>query len=37
MGITLSHEVKPHRSEATGGRSTAGRPGMRGGFKRRGR
>jgi len=42
MGIALSHEVKPHRPDAkggsvTGGRSTAGRPGMRGGFKRRGR
>jgi hypothetical protein len=35
MGIALSHEVKPARG--TSPRSTLGRPGMRGGFKRRGR
>jgi len=40
MGIALSHEVAPHRPEATapnrsGPRSTLGRPGMRGGFKPR--
>ncbi len=33
MGIGLSHEVKPARSE--GGRSKLGRPGMRGGFRSR--
>jgi excinuclease ABC subunit B len=42
MGIALSHEVAPHRPEANppsrgGPRSTLGRPGMRGGFKPRGR
>jgi len=37
MGIALSHEVKPLRPDTKGGRSTAGRPGMRGGFKRKGR
>ncbi len=42
MGIALSHEVAPHRPEATtpgrgGPRSTLGKPGMRGGFKPRGR
>jgi excinuclease ABC subunit B len=42
MGIALSHEVAPHRPEAnppdrSGPRSTLGRPGMRGGFKPRGR
>jgi excinuclease ABC subunit B len=42
MGIALSHEVAPHRPEASpenrgggGPRSTLGRPGMRGGFKPR--
>jgi hypothetical protein len=34
MGIALSHEVQPHRS---GPRSSGGKAGMRGGFKRRGR
>jgi excinuclease ABC subunit B len=42
MGIALSHEVAPHRPEATtpgrgGPRSTLGKPGMRGGWKPRGR
>jgi excinuclease ABC subunit B len=42
MGIALSHEVAPHRPDANppsrgGPRSTLGRPGMRGGFKPRGR
>jgi hypothetical protein len=36
MGIAAWHEVKPHR-EAPRGRSTLGKPGMRGGFKRKGR
>jgi len=42
MGIATWHEVKPDRTgkgspaEARG-RSTLGRPGMRGGFKRKGR
>jgi len=35
MGIALSHEVKPVRPESP--RSKLGRPGMRGGFKKRGR
>ncbi|HYC17170.1 MAG TPA: excinuclease ABC subunit UvrB [Pseudolabrys sp.] len=35
MGIALSHEVKPARPESP--RSKLGRPGMRGGFKKRGR
>ncbi|MSO67445.1 MAG: excinuclease ABC subunit UvrB [Pseudolabrys sp.] len=35
MGIALSHEVKPARSGSP--RSKLGRPGMRGGFKKRGR
>jgi excinuclease ABC subunit B len=35
MGIALSHEVKPARSGSP--RSKMGRPGMRGGFKKRGR
>ena len=34
MGIAITHEVAPSRA---GGRSTLGRPGMRGGFKKRGR
>ena len=33
MGIALGHEVKPARAGAP--RSKLGRPGMRGGFKRR--
>jgi len=38
MGIALLHEVKPHRPDAKGSpRSSLGKPGMRGGFKRRGR
>jgi len=37
MGIATWHEVKPDRSGAPRGRSTLGRPGMRGGFKRKGR
>jgi excinuclease ABC subunit B len=42
MGIALAHEVAPHRSESNppgrgGPRSTLGKPGMRGGFKPRGR
>jgi excinuclease ABC subunit B len=35
MGIALSHEVKPARADSP--RSKLGRPGMRGGFKKRGR
>jgi excinuclease ABC subunit B len=35
MGIALSHEVKPARADSP--RSKLGRPGMRGGFKNRGR
>ncbi len=35
MGIALGHEVKPARSGSP--RSKMGRPGMRGGFKKRGR
>ncbi len=35
MGIGLSHEVKPARADSP--RSKLGRPGMRGGFKNRGR
>jgi len=35
MGIALSHEVKPARAQSP--RSKLGRPGMRGGFKKRGR
>jgi excinuclease ABC subunit B len=35
MGIALSHEVKPARPNSP--RSKLGRPGMRGGFKKRGR
>ena len=35
MGIALYHETKPARSK--GGRSKLGRPGMRGGFKRKDR
>ncbi len=35
MGIALSHEVKPARSGSP--RSKLGRPGMRGGFKKKGR
>jgi excinuclease ABC subunit B len=35
MGTALSHEVKPARPDSP--RSTLGRPGMRGGFKKRGR
>jgi hypothetical protein len=34
MGIALSHEVKPARESP---RSKLGRPGMRGGWKKRGR
>jgi len=46
MGIALSHEVRPHgpagepaeaRGAKAGPRSTTGKPGMRGGFKPRGR
>jgi excinuclease ABC subunit B len=37
MGIALSHEVVPARTGKTGPRSTTGRPGMRGGWKKRGR
>ena len=38
MGIATWHEVKPQRDGDTArGRSTLGRPGMRGGFKRKGR
>ena len=46
MGIALSHEVRPHRPAGSpadargakaGPRSTTGKPGMRGGFKPRGR
>ena len=42
MGIALHHEVAPHRPDAKppergGPRSTLGKPGMRGGFKPRGR
>jgi excinuclease ABC subunit B len=42
MGIALSHEVAPHRPGVNppgrnGPRSTLGKPGMRGGFKPRGR
>jgi excinuclease ABC subunit B len=42
MGIALAHEVAPHRPETNpagrgGPRSTLGKPGMRGGFKPRGR
>jgi excinuclease ABC subunit B len=37
MGIGLSHEVKPSRAPLQPGRSKLGRPGMRGGFKKRGR
>jgi excinuclease ABC subunit B len=37
MGIALTHEVKPARSRATAPRSTTGKPGMRGGWKPRGR
>jgi excinuclease ABC subunit B len=33
MGIALGHEVKPHRPDSP--RSKMGRPGMRGGFKKR--
>ncbi len=36
MGIALSHEVKPSRAPLEPGRSKLGRPGMRGGFKKRG-
>jgi excinuclease ABC subunit B len=35
MGIALSHEVKPARAPLQPGRSKLGRPGMRGGFKKR--
>ena len=35
MGIAVTHEVKPARSGSP--RSKMGRPGMRGGFKKRGR
>jgi len=35
MGIALSHEVKPSRAPLEPGRSKLGRPGMRGGFKKR--
>jgi excinuclease ABC subunit B len=35
MGIGLSHEVKPARADSP--RSKLGRPGMHGGFKKRGR
>ena len=38
MGIATWHEVKPHRAAPLPrGRSTLGKPGMRGGFKRKGR
>ena len=37
MGIALTHEVKPARVPLEPGRSKLGRPGMRGGFKKRGR
>src|SRR5207237_1228272 len=46
MGIALSHEVRPARPDSlpaeaqsakAGPRSKLGRPGMRGGFKKRGR
>jgi excinuclease ABC subunit B len=38
MGIATWHEVKPHRGvPRPAGRSTLGKPGMRGGFKRKGR
>src|SRR5205085_2575643 len=38
MGIATWHEVKPQREGAAArGRSTLGKPGMRGGFKRKGR
>ena len=37
MGIGLSHEVKPARDPLQPGRSKLGRPGMHGGFKKRGR
>jgi len=42
MGIALHHEVAPHRPQANaptrgGPRSTLGKPGMRGGWKPRGR
>jgi hypothetical protein len=37
MGIALSHEVTPHRPGKSGPRSSGGKAGMRGGFKRKGR
>jgi excinuclease ABC subunit B len=37
MGIALSHEVTPARSNNPSPRSTTGRPGMRGGWKPRGK
>ena len=37
MGIAVTHEVRPARAPLEPGRSKLGRPGMRGGFKKKGR